>query len=199
VGAMVREEIETFLHGDAPKAIAVLQLAFVADPIWRWGFRDALTYQKYTGRFIEAFGGRAFDAGTAETCGEGAGVALWLPPGVEPDAEAMMALFEESFEESRKPDLFAILAQMEEHHVEEPHWYLPLIGVDPRHQGRGHGSKLLEHAANRCDRQGLPAYLEASSHQNRRLYERYGFEAIGEIQAGDSPTVVPMLRRPRGR
>jgi hypothetical protein len=29
------------------------------------------------------------------------------------------------------------------------------------------------------------------------LYERHGFEVLGSIQAGSSPTVVPMLRRPR--
>jgi hypothetical protein len=29
------------------------------------------------------------------------------------------------------------------------------------------------------------------------LYERHGFEVVGSIQAGSSPTIVPMLRRPR--
>jgi len=29
---------------------------------------------------------------------------------------------------------------------------------------------------DRCDREGTPAYLEASSERNRALYERHGFE-----------------------
>jgi hypothetical protein len=46
----------------------------------------------------------------------------------------------------------------------------------------------------RADRDGLPAYLEASAPRNRALYERHGFEVVGEIQAGDSPPLWPMLR-----
>jgi len=30
------------------------------------------------------------------------------------------------------------------------------------------------------------------------LYERFGFEALGVIQAGTSPPMWPMLRKPRG-
>src|SRR6266540_346463 len=79
----------------------------------------------------------------------------------------------------------------------EPHWYLPLIGVDPVHQGRGLGSALLRHALKNCDRDHLPAYLEATSPSSRRLYERHGFEATGEIQDAESHTMWPMLREPR--
>ncbi len=32
---------------------------------------------------------------------------------------------------------------------------------------------------DRCDREGLPAYLEASSDRSRKLYERLGFELTG--------------------
>jgi hypothetical protein len=31
------------------------------------------------------------------------------------------------------------------------------------------------------------------------LYERHGFGVLGTIQAGQSPTIVPMLRKPRKR
>jgi GNAT superfamily N-acetyltransferase len=69
--------------------------------------------------------------------------------------------------------------------------------VDPVHQGRGHGAALLRYALERCDREGLPAYLESSNSRNVPLYERHGFEPMGSIQAGSSPTVIPMLRRRR--
>ena len=38
------------------------------------------------------------------------------------------------------------------------------------------------------------AYLESSNPLNVPLYERFGFEVIAEIQAGDSPAIWPMLR-----
>jgi hypothetical protein len=55
------------------------------------------------------------------------------------------------------------------------------------------------HATEICDRDGVLAYLESSNLRNVPLYERHGFEAMGTIQAGGSPTIVPMLRKPRKR
>ncbi|MGH6833122.1 MAG: GNAT family N-acetyltransferase, partial [Methyloceanibacter sp.] len=79
----------------------------------------------------------------------------------------------------------------------EPHWYLPLIGTDPAKQGNGYGSALLRHALAICDREKMPAYLEATSARNVPLYQRHGFEALGTIQVGSSPPITPMLRKPR--
>lgn len=61
----------------------------------------------------------------------------------------------------------------------------------------GLGSALLRHAAGRCDRGGLPAYLEATNPHNRQLYAAHGFEEIGVIQAGKSAPLWPKLRKPR--
>jgi ribosomal protein S18 acetylase RimI-like enzyme len=69
-----------------------------------------------------------------------------------------------------------------------------MIGVDPAHQGKGHGDALMRHALEQCDRDGLPAYLESTNPRNLSLYRRHGFEALGTIQASSSPSVVPMLR-----
>lgn len=91
----------------------------------------------------------------------------------------------------------AIFEQMAKYHPTEPHWYLPLIGVDPAHQGRGHGDALVCCALERFDREKLPAYLESTNPRNISLYRRHGFEELGTIQAGSSPALVPMLRRPR--
>src|SRR5687767_6551888 len=73
----------------------------------------------------------------------------------------------------------------------------PFIGVEPARQGRGLGAALLRAQLAVCDQAGLPAYLESSNPRNRPLYERHGFEAIGEIKVADCPLVVPMLRKPR--
>jgi len=55
----------------------------------------------------------------------------------------------------------------------------------------------MRHAVRRSDADGVAAYLESSNPRNISLYLRHGFEILGTIQVGDSPTVTPMLRRPR--
>jgi len=47
---------------------------------------------------------------------------------------------------------------------------------------------------SRVDRDGAPAYLEATSERNARLYERHGFEVCGRICVGDIPPLIPMMR-----
>jgi ribosomal protein S18 acetylase RimI-like enzyme len=86
---------------------------------------------------------------------------------------------------------------MGSYHPAEPHWYLPMIGVDPGRQGKGYGSALMQHALIRCDRESKPAYLETSNPRNVPLYKRYGFELLDTFQIGSSPSVFPMLRPPK--
>jgi ribosomal protein S18 acetylase RimI-like enzyme len=90
-----------------------------------------------------------------------------------------------------------VFEQMGSFHPAEPHWYLPMIGVDVPFQNRGYGSALLRHALAVCDRDGVPAYLESSNPRNVPLYQRHGFELMGVIQAGSSPKLFPMVRKPR--
>lgn len=50
----------------------------------------------------------------------------------------------------------------------------------------------------RCDRDGVPAYLEASSARSRRLYERLGFTFMGTtVDLPDGPAMWPMWREPQ--
>ena len=86
---------------------------------------------------------------------------------------------------------------MGDYHPDEEHWYLPVIGVDPAHQGQGIGAALMKHALATIDAQGLPACLESSNPRNISLYERHGFEAADAIQRGSSPVVTPMYRAAR--
>jgi ribosomal protein S18 acetylase RimI-like enzyme len=104
---------------------------------------------------------------------------------------------EEAVDADRQGEVFEVLEAVGAAHPEEPHWFLPAIGVDPRCQGRGYGSALLGRALERCDREHRVAYLEASNPRNVPLYQRFGFEVAGEIQRGTSPRVVPMIRPAR--
>jgi ribosomal protein S18 acetylase RimI-like enzyme len=144
-----------------------------------------------------AFGGRAFAHASALATDDYIGVALWLPPGVEADGEALSAVMQSTVAPAKLEDGAGLFEQMAAYHPHEPHWYLPLIGADPAHFGEGHGDALMAHALARCDREGKPAYLESTNPRNMSLYERHGFETLGAIQVGSSPPLIPMLRKPR--
>jgi GNAT superfamily N-acetyltransferase len=87
-------------------------------------------------------------------------------------------------------------AAMEWRHVRAPHYYVRDVGVLPDEQGKGLGSALLRPTLDRCDREGLPAYLEASSERSAALYERLGFQTTSELRVGGSPPLQLMLRPP---
>jgi GNAT superfamily N-acetyltransferase len=123
--------------------------------------------------------------------------ALWLLPGVEPDGDAIEALIGETVEAEKIPDVAAMFEEMEKYHPSEPCWYLPMIAADPAHMGRGLGAALMKHALARCDADGMTAYLESSNPRNISLYERHGFEVMGEIRSGKIPVMTPMIRMAR--
>ena len=182
---------------DESAAIQTVVLAFAADPMARWTWPNAQQYLAAMPRMVRAFGGRAFERGSAYRITGYKGIALWLPPGVEPDDDGLNEVMQSTVSESQLEDGAAVFEQMAKYHPQEPHWYLPLIGVDPAHQGRGIGDALMSYALDRCDRERAPAYLESSNPRNVSFYRRHGFDPVGTIQAGSSPTLVPMVRRPR--
>lgn len=178
-------------------AISTVVLAFATDPMARWSWPGQAQFLAAMPRLVRAFGGNAFGAGSAYCAENYSGVALWLPPGMEPDTDALIELMQTTLDPSLGDNAFAIFGEMEKYHPHEPHWYLPLIGVDPLHQGKGIGDALMAHALERCDRDRAAAYLESSNPRNISLYRRHGFEPLGEIQVGSSPSLVPMLRKAR--
>lgn len=191
------ESARAVRRGEELQALATLTAAFAQDPVARWVWPERSTYAWAFPGFAQAFGGRAFEHGTADCAERAIGAALWLPPGVESDGPALERVLDESVPASRGGAVGELLEAMGRFHPSEAHWYLPLIGVLPAFHGRGVGSQLLRHALERCDRDVLPAYLEASSPSNRPLYERHGFEVVGELRAADCPPLWPMRREPR--
>lgn len=178
-------------------AIHALTLGFARDPVMRWFYPSPESYLTHFPAFTEAFGGPAFDAETAWICDDSAGAALWFPNGVHPDGEAIESVLLRTVDEAKHAAVGEMLEKMDEFHPEEPHWYLAVIGVDSAQQGRGLGAQLMDGGLARCDEEGLIAYLESSNPANISLYQRHGFEVVGEIRAGDAPVVTPMLRPAR--
>ena len=189
--------IQTATPAEEAPVIDTIVLAFAADPVCRWAWPDPHSYLAGMPDFARAFGGAAFRHDGAHRAADFEGAALWLPPDVGPDEEAVGELVERTVATSLRADIYALMGQMGAHHPAEPHWYLPLIGVDPLHQSKGCGTALLKYALEEVDREHLPAYLESTNPRNIPLYQRHGFEILGTIQAGGSPPVVPMLRQRR--
>lgn len=183
-------------YAEKNRAQNVITLGFATDPIARWFWPAASDYLLWMPRFVAAFSGRALDHGTADLTPCGHAAAFWLPRNIHPDEQALEELIRDSIPLHRRGEVDSFVGQMEEFHPEEPCWHLAQIAADLNSQGIGLGSTLLTYGLQRCDAERASVYLESSNPRNVPLYQRFGFEVIGEIQAGSSPIMHPMLRRP---
>lgn len=181
-------------------AIVALAGAFHDDPVFRWILPSESARKAVLPRAFELFTAAIARHGVSQSAGGGAGAALWVPPGesVAEDEEAfgaaLAAVIPAADDVQR---MFECMELLGAHHPEEPCWYLNLLGVLPSHQGQGLGSALLRSALERCDADGVPAYLEATSPSNRRLYERHGFVVSAELPLpGGGPSLWAMWYRP---
>jgi len=202
---MTQVEARPVTESDAEQAIAALTLAFSTDPVIRAFYPDPLDHLTHFPEMMRLHITTAIAQQTAHYVEGFSAAAIWFPPkGPDHDGEAdkararqMGALIQETAYKEGNYDLFAAIAEMDEWHPTEPHWYLFAIGVDPHHQSEGLGSILLEHALPKCDAEGKLAYLESSSPRNVPFYQRHGFEVTRVIQIGTSPTFTLMAREPR--
>ena len=174
-----------------------MTLAFSDDPPTRWMFPEPSQYLRHFPTFMRLYAGAGFDSGSVLAVEGNEGYAMWLPPGVHSDEEGIGDFLRQSVGAMRLTEILDLAAQMTSFQPAEPHWFLPLIGVDPINRGRGRGSALLQYMLAKCDREGQLAYLDSTSARNIPLYERQGFETLGVIKAGSCPPVFPMLRKPR--
>jgi ribosomal protein S18 acetylase RimI-like enzyme len=190
-------EIRSAASDEIPRAVAAIVAAFLTDPPARFAWPSPHDYLSAMPVATGEFAGSCFQHGTAYVSTDFCGAALWLPPGVEPNGQALEKVFRDTAKPEHMDDLLATFEKMEQSHPREAHWYLPQIGVDPNAQGKGIGAALMRHALARCDQERSLAYLEASKPQNIPFYQRHGFEVMGQIQVGSAPLVTPMLRKPR--
>jgi len=77
----------------------------------------------------------------------------------------------------------------------QKHWYLAVLAVDPPHQGKGHGSRLVRQMMALIDEEDLPCYVETEGEKNIAMYRRYGFEPVDEyVVPGTTDTITAMIR-----
>src|SRR3954468_23600960 len=97
---------------DVTPAIATIVAAFADDPVERWLYPEEAEYLERFPRFVEAFAG----AGTVSSLEDFAAVAVWLPPGAEPDGDAIGAVYTETVDRAKHDDVFAVARQMDDAH-----------------------------------------------------------------------------------
>lgn len=149
-----------------PGALRVMERAVLADA---WSFR-------------EVHG--VFDGGDL------VGVTAWLPPGshrqgVSRQLRQLPRLLSVA---ARFPgavgDAIRVADAERRSHPAVPHWWLVVVGVDPSHQGRGHGEALVHAFVERSERDAAPGYLRTTNGANLAFYARFGFEVTDELRIG---------------
>jgi ribosomal protein S18 acetylase RimI-like enzyme len=186
---------------DIPGVAAVLGAAFEHNPSMSFTFRNdstrAAKLERGFGNYLRHIWLPRGECWTTERLD---GAALWLPPGGwEVPARTQIRLFPHVVATAglETPRLMRFFALMERNHPHEPHWYLAVLGVGPSRQGRGFGSHLMQPVLERCDSEGVPAYLETDTERNVQLYERHGFEVTKEFPLpGGGPPIWLMWRKP---
>jgi GNAT superfamily N-acetyltransferase len=186
---------------DLPRMAAALGHAFEDDPAAAWVVPDDERRRLLLERAFLLFLERIwFAQDECYTTARGVGAAVWELPGQwKLSVGAQLRLFPRLAWTYRghTPRLLRAITALEAEHPHEPHYYLPFVGVVPDWQGRGLGAALLAPVLERCDRERMPAYLEASAPRNRVLYERHGFTVTQEFRLGKgSPPLWRMWREP---
>jgi hypothetical protein len=118
---MTTQQIKTATRAEADQCIAAIVLAFSGDPGVRWMYPNPHQYLENFPYFVKAFGGKAFEHGTAQYVDRFLAAALWLPPGVQPDEQALVTLIENSIPATDRETVFALFEQMGGYHPNEPH------------------------------------------------------------------------------
>ena len=183
------------------QVVTTLCSAFFDDRIYRWLVPDDAQRRRSAAIFYSRFVDACWPHGGVYAAGAGAGAALWIPPGKQLVTAEQAGSFVRDLLASVEDDAAAarltqLLQMLDVSHPTEACWYLAFMGVDSSAQGLGLGTRLLAAVLTQADRDRVPAYLEASCPENRRLYERHGFQTLREISVADSPTMYAMWRIP---
>ena len=186
---------------DIESRAGVLARAFASDPVYRFIHPDDREWTRVGPRFFRILLRYFRVHATVLTPDASGAVAIWTPPEPRPASSLARLRFTlriGALLGRRIPRGARVGAALESLHLEEPHWYLAILGTDPDAQRRGLASSLLTPILSRCDAAGLPAHLETATETNLAFYAARGFEVVGETRvAGGGPRLWGLRRAPR--
>jgi ribosomal protein S18 acetylase RimI-like enzyme len=176
-------------ESEISRAGDLLAHSFFNDSIVKYMLPNEAERLKLMPWHFAAFGRYAHPFGEVYTTSGIEGVAVWLPPD---NTEMTPSRLRQSGLD-KAPDVLGkgawqrfntvmdYIGKFHHRDVQPRHWYLPLIGIDPAHQGQGLGSMLLAPMLKRADAEDLPCYLETVEPKNVPFYERHGFVIQTEV------------------
>lgn len=188
--------------GDAEALTYVIVDAFFGLEVSQWLVPVPRTRRPIFLDYFRIYVDHALAAGVVLTTPHRDAAALWLPVGADgpigpPEGyqEQLAAITGEHLAQFEALD-----EQFDQHHPKgTPHEHLAILAVRPDRQRLGIGAALLNERHAILDRDGTPAYLEASDLAKRDIYLAHDYEDLGEpIQLPDGPSMYPMWREPQG-
>lgn len=201
-----RDEIVRLQAAEYQRARTALSRAFFDYELMAYVAPDARRRKSGVAALYGAILKDCFRWGEVYVTRDGAGVACWLPP----SAAQMSFMRQVRAGMLQLPFCFGISAfnrllaydamtqKLHHQHASLPHWYLSVIGVEPKRQGQGVGGALMRPILARADSEKVACYLETHREPNVRLYERHGFDVVCRADVpGHSLPVIAMLRKPR--
>ncbi|MEO6126293.1 MAG: GNAT family N-acetyltransferase [Ilumatobacteraceae bacterium] len=186
-------------NDDVPAIARSLAKAFHDDPVFSVLFGGSVPLAPAT-RFFEIMTNLQMRHHLVYRTAGSEAAAIWAPPdlwktpvaAIVKNAPALIRVFGRRLFAN-----LAILTTLEKHHPSEPHYYLEFLGTAPEHQGNGFGGALLTPMLQRCDDEGVGAYLESSKESNLAFYGRFGFEVTDVITHKAGVQQWLMWRKPR--
>jgi ribosomal protein S18 acetylase RimI-like enzyme len=193
-------KVEQATSADIPAISLTLAKAFADDPVMAILFGGHSVPERPATRFFEMMAGVQLGHGHVYSTAGHQAAAIWAPPGhwrlplgqVVKNAPTAIRVFGRRFVTSLR-----VLNVLEKNHPHEPHYYLEFIGTDPGAQGKGLGTALMQPMIDRCDEEGVGAYLESSKESNVGFYARFGFEVRKTITHKAGPQQWLMWRDPK--
>ncbi|ROS31146.1 GNAT family N-acetyltransferase [Cellulomonas sp. PhB150] len=188
------DEVRDACQDDVPAIRTVLARAYDANPLIRWVFPDDATRAGSTAAWLGPSIEQYLAVGVVHVALAGSavvGVAAWRPAGAASAPAGRPApadVLRGLVGPTRAAEVLEVLAGTRELAPSTTAAYLNYFAVDPPHQGRGHGARLLG-AAPEGD-----AWLGTTDPTNVPFYERLGYRTFASRPLGDGPTLTLMAR-----